>query len=163
LRTVATPVTDNDSDCVFLSFICNDMGDYYIKLAGHCTRYGEPFGHNATAYMVRETVAWSFVGDYALALTQPETVAVCDACVTIKEQANATEDSTCKGCGQRMKLNPFLRRRVVCSNRCEQRERRARCRGNKTRPCEVCGSKFVSCEPNQESVVALSERLEADQ
>jgi hypothetical protein len=125
----------------------NGMGDFSIKNAGHCTRCGDPFGGNATAYMVREKVAWSFRGDDGndnptFAMTQRETVAVCDACVTATELANATEDATCKGCGQRMKLNPYWRK-STCSNRCEQRERRARRRAHRRQYCATCKMAFT--------------------
>jgi hypothetical protein len=123
------------------------MRDFFVKNAGHCTRCGDPFGGNATAYMVREKVAWSFLGNDdngnpTSALTQTETVAVCDACVTAAELANATEDATCKGCGQRMKLNQYWRK-SACSNRCEQRERRARRLAHRRRYCATCKMAFT--------------------
>jgi hypothetical protein len=34
----------------------------YYKLAGHCTRCHEPFGGNATAFMVSESVIWQVLG-----------------------------------------------------------------------------------------------------
>ena len=48
----------------------------YFKQSGHCTRCGDPFGGNrATAFMVREEVAWTVLAD-GLALTQREIVPV---------------------------------------------------------------------------------------
>jgi len=58
---------------------------FYFKQAGHCTRCREPFGHNATAYMVREKVAWRVLS--YVAFTQWETAPVCDACVCVSEHA----------------------------------------------------------------------------
>ena len=90
----------------------------FFKRAGHCTRCKQPFGGNrATAYMVRETVAWCvYVG--GLALTQEEMCPVCDACVTPSEEAKATHESVCKGCGQAMRSADTVR---TCSNRCALR------------------------------------------
>jgi hypothetical protein len=67
-----------------------DDGPVYFKHSGHCTRCDEPFGGNATAYMVREHVAWTVLSD-RIALTHPQTVPVCDACVTARELANANQ------------------------------------------------------------------------
>jgi hypothetical protein len=58
------------------------------------------------------------------ALDDPAAVR-CDACVTPAEADKATRKSVCRGCGQIM-LSAFPM--AVCSNRCEQRERRARAR-----------------------------------
>jgi hypothetical protein len=112
----------------------------YFKNAGHCTRCDEPFGGNATAYMVREDVAWTVLDGYT-ALTQQETVPVCDACVTAQELAKATIDATCVGCGQRMRLNIHWRK-ATCSNRCEQRERRKRYRAQVRNLCTICFKTF---------------------
>jgi hypothetical protein len=112
----------------------------YFKLAGHCTRCGDPFGGNhATAFMVREYVVWQVLGGIA-ALCQYETAPVCEACVTVKEQANATVATTCKGCGLPM-LAPEWRIKQTCSTRCAQRELRLRLR-HKKRMCATCGLKF---------------------
>jgi hypothetical protein len=121
------------------SFIRNDM-TIYIKNAGHCTRCGDRFGDNATAYMVREKVAWTVRGD--IAFTQREIVAVCDACVTLDEQERCTEHVTCKGCGQRM-MSQFPGARPICSNRCAQRELRSRRRAAAPLAfCKTCGTSF---------------------
>jgi hypothetical protein len=89
----------------------------YFKRAGQCTRCEEPFGGNrATAFMVRERVAWRVLGD-RLALCQNERAPVCDACVTVREQAGATRAINCKGCGLPM-LTPEWWRGVACSTRC---------------------------------------------
>ena len=119
-----------------------ENGPVYFKHSGHCTRCDEPFGGNATAYMVREHVAWRVYED-RLAFTSPQTVSVCDACITEQELANATLDATCPGCGQRMKLNEHWRK-ATCSNRCEQRERRKkRYRAQKARNiCTICLETF---------------------
>jgi hypothetical protein len=112
---------------------------FYWVQAGHCTRCEEPFsGNRATAFMVAEYVCWQVLGDWALC--QHETVPVCDACVTPKEQAAATRSIACKGCGM-----PMLTREqwqgVTCSERCAQRERRLRNR-HKSRVCVTCGLRF---------------------
>ena len=60
----------------------------YFKNAGHCTRCEEPFGGNATAYMVREYVVWSTIWGGQLNLCQYETIPVCDACLKPKAGAN---------------------------------------------------------------------------
>jgi hypothetical protein len=123
------------------------MSSYFKTHGGHCTRCDEPFGDNATAYMVLEHVVWA-VGISGIAFTQRETVPVCDACVTEKELANATEDATCAGCGQRMKLSQYGRRmklryrQATCSNRCEQRERRKRDRLSLWSICAICKTTF---------------------
>lgn len=114
----------------------------YIKNAGHCTRCGEPFGGNATAYMVTEYVVWSFLNEES-GLCQHETVAVCDACVTEQELEKVTADAVCEGCGQRMKHHPYLPK-STCSNRCEQRARRKRRRALNTLQaiCTICKATF---------------------
>jgi hypothetical protein len=117
-----------------------DEGDFYFRHAGCCTRCEEPFGGNrATAYMVRETIAWDVLGEWA-ALTQRETVPVCAACVTPDEEARSTVEETCVGCGLAMRSRfGFLR---VCSNRCYQRELRARRRERARGWCASCGKSF---------------------
>jgi hypothetical protein len=125
----------------------DDDAPYFIKSAGHCTRCGEPFGGNATAYMVREKIAWKFLLNDDLALTQLEIVPVCDACVTEREIEFTTVQGTCKGCGQRMKMNREWRGPICCSNRCRQRLRRAEKRGRSTRDmrtCAVCRDQFIA-------------------
>src|SRR6516165_9586712 len=90
---------------------------FYFKQAGHCTRCREPFGHNATAYMVREKVAWRVLS--YVAFTQWETAPVCDACVCVSEHAVLAHDTTCAGCGQRMRVGVIgYTVATVCSNRC---------------------------------------------
>src|SRR5207237_4355602 len=79
----------------------------YFKNAAHCTRCEEPFGGNATAYMVREYVVWSTIWGGQLNLCQYETIPVCDACLKPNEQERTTIDATCKGCEQRMRLSEF--------------------------------------------------------
>lgn len=114
-------------------------GAVFIERAGHCTRCWTPFGGNLTAWMVWERTAWEIFGDGAV--HQDKFTPVCDACVTPKEQARATKNSSCLGCGQRMAVDPRFAVRV-CSNRCEQRERRARKRSGRRATCANCGSIF---------------------
>jgi hypothetical protein len=100
------------------------MGDVHYKQAGCCTRCGEPFtGTRATAYIVAETVAWSRAWEHAgFAAPRREIVPVCAPCVTPEEEAEATHEVACAGCGQAMRSRlKFLR---VCSNRCYQRDLR---------------------------------------
>jgi len=114
----------------------------YFKLAGHCTRCHEPFDGNATAFMVSESVIWHVPGTGGL--TRPETVPACAACVTDKEQADATLALTCKGCGLPMRAQWHLlwrRHGLTCSDRCAQRCRRLR-RPEKKRTCATCGLEF---------------------
>ena len=117
------------------------MTKHYFRQAGSCTRCEEAFGGNAAAYMVREKVVWTVIGD--MGLTQIETVPVCDACVTGPELENATDDAACAGCGQRLRLSAHWPK-PVCSNRCEQRDRRKRRRARRpaTR-CSICEAFFV--------------------
>ena len=114
----------------------------YFKNAGHCTRCEEPFGGNATAYMVREYVVWSTIWGGQLNLCQYETIPVCDACLKPNEQERTTIDATCKGCGQRMRLSELWPARV-CSNRCAQRDRRKRRRMAARTRCGVCRTIFT--------------------
>jgi hypothetical protein len=124
----------------------------FFSNAGHCTRCGEPFGGNATAYMVRERVICEIYYD-TVAVTQDGAFAVCDACVKPDEEAGATEPINCEGCGQRMRTSAkvMLYRDYlgwcdplrVCSDRCRQRVRRRR--RKKLRPairCETCDTRF---------------------
>jgi hypothetical protein len=113
----------------------------YFKLAGHCTRCHKPFG-DATAFMVMENVSWQVPGYEGAA--RPETVAVCAACATDKEQLDATLALTCKGCGLAMRAQWHLLWRkhgLTCSGRCARRRYRGR-RREKTRACATCGSEF---------------------
>jgi len=114
----------------------------YFKNAGHCTRCEEPFGGNATAYMVREYVVWSTIWGGQLNLCQYETIPVCDACLKPNEQERTTIDATCKGCEQRMRLSELWPARV-CSNRCAQRDRRKRRRMAARTRCSVCRTIFT--------------------
>ena len=109
------------------------MGVLYVERAGHCTRCWTPFGDNPTAYMIwLRTAAEIFQNGFAT--HQDKYAPVCDACVTPKKQAEATRLAICKGCGQRMALTPnsFIK---TCSNRCEQRNRRARKRAAAKATC----------------------------
>jgi DNA-directed RNA polymerase subunit RPC12/RpoP len=133
-----------------------DTPKVYVKKAGCCTHCEESFGGNATAYMVRERVYWRFYGDDGngnptTGLFQHETVPVCDACVTERELENATEQATCKDCGQRLRFATNRTIHVygtsklltVCSNRCAQRERRRRNRSRSMIVCTGCGKAFL--------------------
>jgi hypothetical protein len=60
--------------------------------------------------MVRENVAWRGYDSHKIALTECEIARVCAACVTPSEEAKATVDSVCKGCGQPMRLSARSRR-----------------------------------------------------
>jgi hypothetical protein len=72
--------------------------------------------------MVEEQVVCRLVGNPPeLALTQIEITAVCDRCVTVSEQAAASTNTSCKNCGQPMRLNPRLQANT-CSSRCHQGE-----------------------------------------
>ncbi|OKO83156.1 hypothetical protein AC629_22920 [Bradyrhizobium sp. NAS80.1] len=63
--------------------------------------------------------------------------------MTPQEAAMATVDATCKGCGQRMRLNEAFGRKIIaCSDRCAQRERRQRHRQRSRAVC-ICGIRFV--------------------
>ena len=117
----------------------------YFKNAGHCTRCGEPFGGNATAYMVRERIIWRWHGDghpMDGIFWQFETVPVCDPCVTEAERENAAADTACEGCGQRMRCHKYDPR-TVCSDRCAQRVRRRRHRASVRAVCTVCNETFT--------------------
>jgi hypothetical protein len=129
----------------------------YVKNAGHCTRCEQPFGGNATAWMVLERVYWWFYhhdadGNPTHAFWERTTVPVCDACLTEREMEEATEQATCLGCGQRMRfatnrtiyMNRYSKPLTVCSNRCAQRERRKRMRHHHSVVCSVCKAAFVS-------------------
>jgi hypothetical protein len=75
-----------------------------------------------------------------VAFAQRETIPVCVACVTPHEEALATREITCAGCGQAMRSRFEVR---TCSNRCYQRERRARRRARASPArCLVCGQSF---------------------
>jgi hypothetical protein len=115
---------------------------FFFKQAGRCTRCGEPFADNrAIAFMVSEMVAWSVMGPPGdeTALTQRETVPVCSACVTPREEAAATRETTCAGCGQAMRSALAVR---TCCSRCYQRELRARWRDRARGFCAACGQSF---------------------
>ena len=117
----------------------------YFEQSGHCTRCGEPFGGNrATAFMVREDLAWAVYED-RLALTQRKVVAVCEACATPSERANATISADCKGCGISMLSSKRWRvaPRTTCSTRCAQRWLRLR-RRQKRLTCTACGLAFAA-------------------
>jgi hypothetical protein len=108
----------------------------YYKLAGHCTRCHEPFGGNATAFMVSESVIWQVLGAGGLP--------VCAACLTDKEHGHATLAVTCNGCGLAMRAHWHLlwrKRELTCSGRCDQRMRRRRHR-DKKQTCATCGLEF---------------------
>lgn len=69
--------------------------------------------------------------------------------MTPQEQANATQDATCPGCGQRMRITPNHAEQwrrypsIVCSTRCEQRRRRKRKRMMVGRNvCRTCNMMF---------------------
>jgi hypothetical protein len=118
------------------------MGDVHYKQAGCCTRCGEPFtGAQATAYIVAETVASSRAWEHAgFAAPRREIVPVCANCVTPEEEAQATHEVACAGCGQAMRSRlKFLR---VCSSRCYQRDLRALRRARARSCCQVCGQSF---------------------
>ena len=112
----------------------------YFKRAGHSTRCEDPSGGNrATAFIANEYVAWKVLSE--VALCKRETVLVCEACATVKEQTNATVAITCKGCGLPMLVPEWMRSERTCSTRCAQRELRFR-RRHKKRMCGTCGLRF---------------------
>ena len=102
----------------------------YLKQAGHCTRCEAPFAADAIIYMVREVVVWAvFDGE---GLSQMETVAVCEKCLTVTEQTQSTEAGNCGGCGHRLMLATKPKYRdgrqyafTACCNRCAQGIRRS--------------------------------------
>jgi hypothetical protein len=65
-----------------------------------------------------------------------EVALVCAGCVTPGEAAEATVASVCEGCGQLM-MSPVVV--ATCSDRCAQRERRARRRQSRRLFCANCG------------------------
>ena len=90
--------------------------------------------------MVRENVVWQVNEAAGYALTQWEIAPVCAACVTPAEEADATVERVCEGCGLTMRSR-FRGR--TCSARCAMRASRARRR--RFRPmnrCIVCGASF---------------------
>jgi len=90
------------------------------RRADHCTRCGNPFSRDATAYMVEETVVRDEVGvPPQVVVVQRETVPVCDSCVTAAERAAATVSAACKGC-QRLLRADAHHISFVCSIRCQQ-------------------------------------------
>src|SRR3954454_16506993 len=115
----------------------------YWKRGGHCTRCEKPFPDDETVHMVVELVSWAVCGD--IAFVSSKTVAVCEECLKPKEMVH--RKSVCPGCGAIMAItNPKWRGRT-CSERCEQRTRRARqkkalesCQPLPT--CQSCGAAF---------------------
>lgn len=114
----------------------------YFKLAGHCTRCHAEFSAEAAAFMVRENVVWQTLGEgeFSVAISNQETVPVCEPCTTVKEQAADRTEITCGGCGQRMLVGRDWRTRH-CSDRCAQRVRR-KIRRFKNATCAVCKTAF---------------------
>jgi hypothetical protein len=106
--------------------------------ADHCTRCREPFDPAAARFMVSAHVVLEVID--RVAITRGETVPVCSACATPKEQARATREATCVVCGCRMLKRD--RSKAICSNRCQQRERRARRRALRQQRCTVCHHYF---------------------
>jgi hypothetical protein len=105
------------------------------KRAGHCTRCTHPFVDRTTAYMVADHFRVTSAGIRG-AVMRREIALVCDGCVTPGEEAKATVASVCEGCGQLM-LSRVAE--ATCSNRCAQRERRARRRQSRRLFCASCG------------------------
>jgi hypothetical protein len=111
------------------------------KAGGHCMRCDVPFGDNATAFMVPIKIICEVI--QGVGIYSKELSAVCDACVEPREQALTTRNATCPGCGQRMSVDPNARHRraIVCSRRCQQRERRKR-RYIRDKACPTCKTMF---------------------
>ena len=99
--------------------------------AGHCARCGEPFGGNATAFMVPVRFDGRL---YGMNTTEWTMAAVCDSCVLPGEVEETTQDATCPGYWRCF--------RVVCSNRCRQREVRKLKWEKKQKVCVGCGKLF---------------------
>lgn len=112
------------------------------KAGGHCMRCDQPFGDNATAYMVPVKIVVEALP--ICTIYRKQLSAVCDACVTPQEEARTTQAATCPGCGQRMRVDPTAkhRRAIVCSTRCQQRERRKR-RYVRKKFCPECNLMFT--------------------
>jgi hypothetical protein len=105
---------------------------------GHCTRCRGPIGD--TAHMVRERVAHTIIGDFAV--HTDKWTPVCEPCAKPKEMFYATISRICIGCGQKMLVAPSCVTRV-CSSRCYQRNLRARHRAEALNSCLTCGSNFA--------------------
>lgn len=109
--------------------------------ADHCTRCREPFAPPAVRFMVSAHLVHYVIQSVVIA--RSETVPVCGACATLKEQSAATRDETCMVCSCRMLMPEGRKRRAICSNRCEQRERRSRRRSMRWKRCTVCHNDFA--------------------
>ena len=118
-------------------YIRNEPPSYYFRQPGHCTRCKVAL--DADAYIVREEVCWSILGDWAM--TQKEWVPVCEPCAGPAAVDNANRSHVCGGCGLRMRA-PGVWGGRVCSARCEQRLRRARRKAMSSRFCLGCNMLF---------------------
>lgn len=113
----------------------------FRERGGSCTRCWGAIGGNAAANMVWERVAHTmFVG--GLAVHTDKWTPVCDACLTVKEQAAATRTRICVECAQRMTA-PLTCVSEVCSSRCYQRRLRARHRASARAVCATCAQGFA--------------------
>ena len=127
------------------------MNTAYVTRAGHCTRCEAPFAADTTIYMVRERVIWEVTHDGRV-FWEWKTVAACEQCLTVQEQAyQHTALGTCGGCAHRLMLaaeNKYRDGRQwavrACCDRCVQRIRRnGKCkRIRRSTWCTDCGKAF---------------------
>lgn len=110
---------------------------YYFRRPGHCTMCEVDLADEA--YMVREPVCWRVLGD--VALWSVDWTPVCEPCAGPSRSADASKTYVCGGCGLTIKSAPAWRGKV-CSERCEQRTRRARRKTLAMRRCKQCIKTF---------------------
>jgi hypothetical protein len=128
-----------------------------VRVSGACQRCGGKFAADQRVTIVRERIGFGFMPSanmYVGATT--EWVAVCAACATPAEAAEAEHELNCRGCGQPMATpHPHYSfeaedgatygrlRYKVCSDRCAQRWRRHRqAEGQPLATCETCKTAF---------------------
>lgn len=92
--------------------------------------------------MARREVVWQVLLDGALRMTEPAWTPLCEPCAGPADTARVTDVRTCGGCGLRMR-SPAGWRGRFCSERCEQRVRRARRKVLSSRACHVCKERFT--------------------
>lgn len=117
----------------------NEPPSYCFLRAGQCTRCEVALGD--LAIIVRERACWRILGhgDDAVALVAPLWVPVCEPCAG--PDARTDRSYICGGCGIELRSHPRWRGKV-CSERCEQRTRRARRRVVDFQVCVRCRKRF---------------------
>jgi len=120
------------------------------RISGACQRCDTEFAGGQVVTIVLEDIAFGLLTEGRCIGVTEEWVAVCDACATPAEAAEAEYRRDCRGCGQPM-LTPHYDdgadsgrlRLKVCSNRCLQRWRRVlRARRRPHATCPVCKFSF---------------------